>query len=95
MHWDDFKLWSAIGIGLLMAFLLSAASTIKARLTSVVGGLFFAIFFTGPLISWAGLEFSVWQYAIAGLLAMTGDRIARRVLNVVDTGSIPNIGGKK
>lgn len=94
MDWTDYKLLLATGGGLLIAFLLSTANTVKARLASVAAGLFFAVFFTEPLIAWARLEFSVWQYAVAGLLAMSGDRLARRIMMLVDTAR-PPIGGNR
>jgi len=94
LNWTDVKLIAAIAGGLLIAFLLSTANTVKARLTSVATGLFFAVFLTEPLISWAGLEFSVWQYAVAGLLAMSGDRLARRIMQIIDTSKIQITGGR-
>lgn len=89
MNWTDFRLITAVIIGLAISVLLSTAKTIKARLTSVVSGIFFALFFTEPLIQWAGLEFTTWQYAVAGLLAMSGDRLARRIFTWVDTAKTP------
>lgn len=74
----------AVGTGLAIAAFLSTAETIKARIGAVISGVFFAVFLTKPLIDWAGLEFTVWQYAVAGLLAMTGDRLARRIMMLVD-----------
>lgn len=94
MDWTDLKLIGATAFGLLIAFLLSTANTMKARMASVAAGLFFAVFFTEPLIAWAKLEFSVWQYAVAGLLAMSGDRLARRIMTLVDTAK-PPIGGER
>ncbi|WEX10263.1 hypothetical protein [Chelativorans sp. AA-79] len=94
MNWTDVKLIAAIAGGLLIAFLLSTANTVKARVASVASGLFFAIFLTEPLINWAGLEFSVWQYAVAGLLAMSGDRLARRIMQLIDTSKIQITGGR-
>lgn len=94
MNWTDVKLLGAVAGGLVIAYLLSTAETVKARLTSVGCGLFAAIFFTEPLIAWAGLEFSTWQYAVAGLLAMSGDRLARRIMQLIDTGRLPFNGGK-
>ena len=84
MDWTDVRLLIAVGTGLVVAAFLSTATTIKALLGSVASGLFFAFFLTQPLISWAGLEFTEWQYAVAGLLAMTGDRLARRIMLIVD-----------
>lgn len=89
MNWTDIKLISAVAVGLVISVLLSTAKTIKARLTCVASGIFFAIFLTEPLIQWAGLEFSTWQYAVAGLLAMSGDRLARRIFTWIDGMNAP------
>jgi len=94
MDWTDLRLLASVAAGLLIALLLSTANTIKARLASVAAGLFFAVFLTQPIIGWAGLEFSDWQYAVAGLLAMTGDRMARRIMTLVDTAR-PPFGGSQ
>lgn len=94
MDWTDIRLLAAVAAGLIMAFLLSTAETIKARLTSVASGIFFAVFFTGPLIDWAGLNLDIWRYAVAALLAMTGDRLARRIMMLVDTADPWNRGGR-
>lgn len=89
MHWTDLKLIGAILAGLVVALLLSTAQSLKARLAGVAAGIFFAVLFTQPLIAWAHLQFTTWQYAVAGLLAMSGDRLARRIMSLIDTASVP------
>jgi hypothetical protein len=95
MDWTDIRLLLSIGGALVIAFILSTAETIWGRFFSVACGLFFAVFFTEPIIDWAGVTFEVWQYATAGLLAMTGDRIARRLMGLVDQGRLPWNGGPR
>jgi hypothetical protein len=94
VDWHDIKLLASIAAGLMLAFLLSTADTIKAKIASVLAGLFFAVFFTEPLIDWAGLDVAVWKYAVSGLLAMTGDRLARRMFMIADTTRLPWGGDK-
>lgn len=94
VNWTDFRFIAAVVGGVAVSVLLSTANTLKARLTCVASGIFFALFLTEPLIQWAGLEFTTWQYAVAGLLAMTGDRLARRLFALVDTMRVPWEGGK-
>lgn len=89
MNGTDFKFIAAVVFGIVISVLLSTAQTIKARLTCVAAGIFFALFLTEPLIKWAGLEFTTWQYAVAGLLAMSGDRLARRLFTLVDNSKTP------
>lgn len=95
MNWTDIRFIMATAIGVAISVLLSTANTIKARLICVASGVFFALFLTEPLIQWAGLEFTTWQYAVAGLLAMSGDRLARRLFSLVDTAKAPWEGGSK
>lgn len=91
MNFWDFKLVGAVFGGLVVAWMLSTATTIKERLTSIVSGVFAALFFTEPVIGWAELEFSGVQYAVAGLLAMSGDRLARRIVGLIDTVQLPGV----
>lgn len=95
MNWTDFKLIAAITVGLIVSVLLSTANTWRARFLCVMAGVFFAVFLSEPLVQWAGLELSMWQYAVAGLLAMSGDRLARRIVSLVDTAKTPWEGGFK
>ncbi|WP_164743058.1 hypothetical protein [Mesorhizobium sp. Z1-4] len=87
------KLVGSIGLGLLLAWLFSPDRDRRMRIAYLTAGLFFATFGTGPLADWAGLEFTIWQNLLAGLLAMTGGRLARRVLLLADSGNLP-FGGK-
>jgi len=89
MNWDDWKLFMVIGAASLLAAALSTARTWTARLVAVGSGAFSAVVFTEPLIHWLGLEYSVYQYAVVGLLAMSGDRIARRFFRVIEETDLP------
>lgn len=89
MDWHDFKLWAAIAGGVGVAASLSTAKTWAARLGAIGSGVFFAIVFTEPILHWLELDVEVYEFAVAALLALTGDRIARRVSDFVDNGSLP------
>jgi hypothetical protein len=98
MDWTDFKALAAVASGIALSMLLSTATTWRARLTCVAAGTVCAWFGTEPVIHLAGQSYgaSGWPYVIAGLLAMTGDRLVRRVLFIVDTIQIPPLlGGDK
>lgn len=85
----DYKLMLSIVLGLVTAFLLSSATTIQARLASITAGLFCAIFLTSHVVEWAGIDGSVYTYAVSGLLAMSGDRLVRRLFQVIDIINVP------
>lgn len=89
MNWHDWKLLGAVAGGLVVAVLLSTADTWRARAASVVSGVVFAVYGTQPVIGLLDLAFSDWQYAVAGLLAMSGDRLARRFMRLIDTAQLP------
>lgn len=91
LDWTDIRLLLAMAGGLVLSLLLSTTATWKGRLVCVSSGLFFAFFGTEPLIHWAGAAYADggFPYLIAGVLAMSGDRIARRVMQFADGFSIP------
>ena len=89
MDWQDLKLIAAIAGGVLVAAALSKAKSWAERLGAIGSGVFFAIVFTDPVLHWLALDAEVYKFAVAGLLALTGDRIARRVSDFVDNGSLP------
>lgn len=90
----DTKLILAVVGGLVLAFLLSPGATRRERAASFVAGVFCAMLLTEPLIHLANVDFTTWQYAIAGILALSGDRLARRLLTLIDTAQIPWWSGK-
>lgn len=98
MNWTtDLKFIAAVLGGVVLALLLGSATTWRARLFTVGAGLFAAVLGTEPLIAWAGISFAGdgWPYLLAGALALSGDRLARRALQLIDTARIPWTGSSK
>lgn len=97
MNWTDIKLLAAVGSGLVLAFAFSTATSVKARISSILAGSICAFFGTEPLIALAGASYSDagWPYVVAGALAMTGDRVVRRLMDTVDNTRIPWFGSDK
>lgn len=95
--WTDLKLIGAALVGLLLAFLLAPENTFKSRLVTAVAGLFCCFYGTEPVIAWAGDTYAAagWPYLIAGALALTGDRLVRRAIRLIDTLHVPWPGGGK
>ncbi len=91
MNWTDIKLIGAVLGGLALALMLSTATTLKARLVTASAGLFCAFFGTDPIVAWAGVPYAAdgWPYLIAGCLALSGDRLVRRGMQLIDTIHVP------
>lgn len=97
MDWSDAKLLVSTSVGVVLALLLSSEHSLRERLFIVVSGVFAAFFFTEPLMNWAGEPFhlSGWPHAIAGVLALSGSRLARRLWRLIDELRIPWPGGDR
>jgi len=89
--WTDLKLIGAALAGILLAFLLAPENTLKSRLVTAGAGLFCCFYGTEPVIAWAGEAYAAsgWPYLIAGALALTGDRLVRRAIRLIDTLHLP------
>ncbi len=73
----------------LVAMLLSKAPTWKERIAAVATGVFLAVVFTGPVMHWLALDAEVYEQAVAALLAISGDRIVRRLFDLIERGELP------
>lgn len=89
MNWTDWRQIATMLGGLALAASLSAAPSWWARAFAVGAGAFFAILFTEPVVHYFQLEPGIYQNAITGALALSGDRLARRALALVDTLTLP------
>lgn len=98
LDWTDLKLLTAVVFGVVMSMLLSTVRSWKAAAVCVLAGAGFAYFGTEPVIRRLGEVYALdgWPYVLAGLLAMTGDRLARRIMSLVDSLQVPPfLGGQK
>lgn len=89
MDWHDLKIIASIAGGSLIAAWLSTVKTWQGKAFSIACGVFFAVVFTGPVLHWAGFSADEYEFAICGLLAMTGDRLARRIVGLAENGELP------
>lgn len=91
IDWTDLRQLLALAGGTVLALLVSTAETWRARLFCVGAGLSVGFFGTEPIIHWIGASFAGngFPYLICAALAMTGDRIARRLMSLVDTVKLP------
>jgi len=91
MDWSDIKFFATIAAGVVVAALLSTARSWKESVTTMATGAFFAAIGTGPAVARAGWQDLDAQYLVAGLLAIFGERLARRGLQLIDKLEIPRL----
>lgn len=89
MDWHDLKIALTIAGAVLLSAALSKAKTWTAKLTAIGLGVFFAVVFTGPVMHWLALDTEVYEQAVAALLAISGDRIVRRLFDLIERGELP------
>lgn len=89
MDWHDLKIALTIFGAVLLSAALSKAKTWTAKLTAIGLGVFFAVVFSNPVMHWLSLDVQTYEQAVTGLLALSGDRIARRLFDLVENGQVP------
>lgn len=89
MDWYDPKFWIPVGAASLFAALLSKAPTWWERLLAVGVGILCAVVLTGPVVHWMALDAEVYEQAVAAVLAISGDRIVRRLFDLIERGELP------
>lgn len=87
----DGLFWLVVAIALTLKLLLSESFSKRKALYMVVSGVFCAAVLTGPLIDFMKLDSDRYKYAIAGLLALVGEHLVRRVVKFSETGTIADI----
>lgn len=94
MDWTDLKLLVSTVAGAVLALFLASEHSLKERTFILGAGVFAAFFFTEPIVTWAGEPFLVsgWPYAIAGVLSLSGSRLARRLWHLIDELRFPWFG---
>lgn len=79
----DIWFWVTIALAIFIKILLSPVRSILRILITISVGVFAAAVFTGPVLLWFELP-KDYGYAIAGLLAVTGEEFVRRIITFVN-----------
>lgn len=80
----DLWFWATIVSAIFIKILLSPVRSILRILTTIAVGIFAAVVFTGPILMWFELPKETFGYAVAGLLAVTGEELVRRVISIAN-----------
>lgn len=79
---NQFGFLVAIFGGVFVSMLASSRHSFKIAATRIFAGLFFAWFFTDPIIDWMHWDADTYRNSVAGLFAMMGYGVARIASNV-------------
>lgn len=81
--------------GVVVTLITSERHSFLVALARVACGLFCAIYFTEPVISWMDWETESYRSAVAGLLAMNGFQLVRFFTSATPQSIIQMLRGKK
>lgn len=87
----DALFWLAVAAGIMVKLTFSELLTKRQVVMTFVAGVFCAVLFSRPTLDVLKLEGEYYAYAVAGLLALTGEHIVRRVVKFSQNGSISDI----
>ncbi|ETW11198.1 hypothetical protein ATO8_18630 [Roseivivax marinus] len=85
----------AVGGGILVSIITSDDHSLKSGTGRILAGLFFAVVFPDPILTFLDRDPVVYGNALAGLLAMTGYAIAKALVSTGPLDWIAAWRGKK
>ena len=83
---SDGIIWAALA-GVFVSLVTSESESPRHAITRVVCGVFCAVMFTEPLLDYTQRDPEVYQYALSGLLAMTGFQL----VNALNSATLKSI----
>lgn len=76
------EFWVAMVFAVLVKLRASPTLTRGAAVTTTISAVAGALIFTGPMTAYLGLDATTMQFAVAALVALTCEHVARLVLNL-------------
>lgn len=87
----DGLFWLALGGGVLVKLMFSEKLTTRQVIMTVFSGVFCSVFFSKPILEFLKLDGDHFEYAVVGILALSGEHLLRRVLQFSKSGTIADI----
>lgn len=87
----DGLFWLIVGGAILIKIMLSEKAGWKQIALTAITSVFGAALFTEPVLDLLKLDGEIFGYAVAGILALSGENIMRRILKYSKNGKIPHI----
>ena len=85
---DSVKFWIAVGAAILLKLATMRELSLWRACVTVTSALMFAVFFTTPMMDWWGLAPSTYEPAVAAVMALFGEHVARLILQSDSLASI-------
>lgn len=80
----DFYFWVSVAGAIVVKLLLGEHHSFRRSIATGLAGIWFAWTFTIPAVAFAGVSNDEYLIGVAGLLALTGEGIARQVINLTE-----------
>lgn len=87
----DGYFWLAVGLGITIKLMFSETLSKKQFALTIISGMFCAVFFPKPILHFLRVEGEHFEYAIVGLLALTGENLMRRIIKFSKDGNISDL----
>lgn len=72
--------WLAIAGAILLKMMTTKTFSLTQLIVTAFSAVFFAVIFTHPILAWTGWPPGVYEPAVAAVLALFGEHIARLIL---------------
>lgn len=77
---DSLKFWLAVAGAIMLNLATVRRLSFVQICVSVSSALMFAVFFTGPALDWWSLPAGTYEPAVAAVMALFGEHVARLIL---------------
>ncbi len=81
---QDIAFWAATAGATTIKLLTSPFHSFTRACMNVFAAMFSSYVFTEPTLDWLGLDANTYRYAIAALLALTGEGLMRLAIQIVN-----------
>ncbi|RMC33757.1 hypothetical protein [Paracoccus alkanivorans] len=79
---DELKFWIVIVGAAVVKLLITKTQSVIQAVTSMAAAIFMAWVFTDPILSWLEWPAESYRNAVAAVLALLGDTLIRRLLEI-------------
>ena len=93
--WADPGFWLAVAFASLVKVNSPPPLPFRKRMVSLIAGAIGAIIFTEPVLEYLEWDGQIYQTAVAALVALTADHLARQVLSLKLVDLVKIIRGQK
>lgn len=88
------EFWIAMALAVVLKLRASPTITVFGAITTTIAAVSSALIFTDPVLEWLNADRETYTYAVAALVALTGEHLMRQLLTM-KLADLIGLGGKK